>query len=350
MYLPLLLLDRFGWPGFLVFAIPNVLGCTLMGYVVRRRRSARMVCRHETAMRWFSLITVAFHLHFAGYLALQFLPAAAYELQASTAWIGAPLLLLLGGIALSSLGDRAWLALTGLVYLVSLAAFSALGIEPLAAIPRGGSQGGRDLLMLAPVFGIGFLLCPYLDLTFHRASRTAGSPHAFLAFGIAFVVMILLSCAYWSEPSRAMPFVAAHITAQSLFTVGAHLRELRLTAGPSPARRVAWMAAPLLVLPLTVLAATSDRPTGASDDLYLRFMVFYGLVFPAYVLLFIGPARPLRPTRTALLILGAVVLALAPLYELAFLQEITWVMIVPAAAAAGWLIAGERRGELTVIS
>ena len=35
MYLPVILLRRFGWLGFLAFAVPNVLGCAAFGYVLR---------------------------------------------------------------------------------------------------------------------------------------------------------------------------------------------------------------------------------------------------------------------------------------------------------------------------
>ena len=37
MYLPKLMMDLYGWWGFLVFAIPNVLGCCGFGYVLARR-------------------------------------------------------------------------------------------------------------------------------------------------------------------------------------------------------------------------------------------------------------------------------------------------------------------------
>ena len=34
MYLPVLLLRHFGWPGVLAFVVPNVAGCVAFGYVL----------------------------------------------------------------------------------------------------------------------------------------------------------------------------------------------------------------------------------------------------------------------------------------------------------------------------
>jgi hypothetical protein len=61
--------------------------------------------------------------------------------------------------------------------------------------------------------------------------------------------------------------------------------------------------------------------------IYRMFMAFYGLVFPAYVWLFMVPAlrhrRPVaaRPPRTATLVFfGAVVVMAAPMYWMGFIE------------------------------
>src|SRR6267142_6505142 len=65
MYLPRIMIERFGWPGFIVFAVPNVLGCAAFGYVVRNRaRSDAITARHGAAMTAFSAVTIAYHLFF----------------------------------------------------------------------------------------------------------------------------------------------------------------------------------------------------------------------------------------------------------------------------------------------
>ena len=36
MYLPRIMMERHGWAGFLAFAVPNVIGCTAFGFVLRK--------------------------------------------------------------------------------------------------------------------------------------------------------------------------------------------------------------------------------------------------------------------------------------------------------------------------
>ena len=45
MYLPVPLLREYGWAGFLAFAIPNLVGCTVFGYLVSRERSRESAYR-----------------------------------------------------------------------------------------------------------------------------------------------------------------------------------------------------------------------------------------------------------------------------------------------------------------
>ncbi|HWB19699.1 MAG TPA: hypothetical protein VG711_05310, partial [Phycisphaerales bacterium] len=65
MYLPRIMIERWGWPGFLVFAVPNVIGCAAMGYVVKSAaRSREIGSRHGRAMIAFSIVTIAYHAFF----------------------------------------------------------------------------------------------------------------------------------------------------------------------------------------------------------------------------------------------------------------------------------------------
>ena len=65
MLLPILLLHRYGWEGFAMFAISNVIGCTLFGYIVRTpERSRALVEKYARAMSWFAIVTIAFHAFF----------------------------------------------------------------------------------------------------------------------------------------------------------------------------------------------------------------------------------------------------------------------------------------------
>jgi hypothetical protein len=340
MFLPALMIDRFGWPGFAVFAVPNVLGCAAFGYVVStRQRSEMMVQQHGRAMVVFSLIAVAYHLFFLPFLFMELTPLAA---DAPGIALLATLVVFGVGLAISWLGDRGWPVLAVLVYALSLIAFAMIGFTAWDRLIQSGQEPLSELAWLAPVIAGGFLLCPYLDLTFHRALQRSPSRHAFGVFGVTFTVMIVLTCFLWFADMPALHVAAvAHIVAQTIFTVGAHLREVRLSASlRTGVTRAGLMILPLLAALLLPMARgiAPDAP-GLGEDLYLRFLVFYGLAFPAYVLVFIGPMRPARRTTFALFTAVIVIVVLSPLYELAFLHGRAWLMVVPTGLAIVWVSA-----------
>ncbi len=65
MFLPVLLVRNWGIWGWVVFAIPNIIGAAAMGWVIRSRDvSEHILERHRLAIAIFSLITVAFHIYF----------------------------------------------------------------------------------------------------------------------------------------------------------------------------------------------------------------------------------------------------------------------------------------------
>ncbi|MEC8319986.1 MAG: hypothetical protein VX012_01160, partial [Planctomycetota bacterium] len=67
MFLPIILLARFGWPGFWAFLIPNVLGCAAFGYIFDAESSRRFATDHARAIRWFAAATIAFQVFFLGW-------------------------------------------------------------------------------------------------------------------------------------------------------------------------------------------------------------------------------------------------------------------------------------------
>jgi hypothetical protein len=288
-------------------------------------------------MRWFSLVTVAYHVYFAAYVSMFLLPESW-----RAPWAGpvAAVLLLAVGLGLAALPSPGWLALALPVFAVSVAAGTLLWPGHLgeAAAPDGTSV--THLLGVAPVMGLGLVLCPYLDLTFHRALREAPSRHAFAIFGATFALMLVVSCLYWLPGGIDLrPIVLVHLAAQSAFTVGAHVREMRAarTAG-------GWLVAPLAAAALAYLPALGDDPPAAARDIFVRFLVFYALLFPAYVLLFMGPARPLRRGHRALALFALVVIALAPLYEAGFIGDAPLLLLIPVAAAGAWIAWRGRTG------
>jgi hypothetical protein len=336
MFLPRIMIDRYGLAGFLVFAVPNVLGCAGFGYVLGSpARSEAMARRHAGAIAAFSVVAIAFHMFFVAMLFDRFvLPAE------SPAWIPltAALAVFVAGRVLAEVGDRAWLVLAGLVYALSLIAFGATGLDAWPRLREVGIRDAGELAWLAPVITIGFLLCPFLDATFHRALQRGGR-HAFGVFGVTFTVMIVFTCFLWFAPSPALLGIGlAHIVAQSTFTVGAHLRELSESpALASRARQRELMLLPLAAAPLLLVArmfVTDDGGLGTA--LYIRFLVFYSLVFPAYVLAFIGPWRPAATATANLFRCGFVILLLAPLFELGFLHNRATLFVIPLLVLVAW--------------
>lgn len=331
LYLPVILIDRFGWPGFIVFAVPNVLGCVAFGFIVQTAaRSRTLIQRHGRAMTLFSMATVAYHVFFWVWLLdhLILLPNMAGALptgMAAALWAAS--------VLMSCGGDRPWLALGAIVMLISLVTLALAGVQPLSEIGGAGIDPPSELAWLALPIAFGFLLCPYLDLTFHRALQSSGRRWTFAVFGAAFTIMIVLTCVVWpriDEPSLRQVGLA-HLLAQTVFTVGAHLREIRLS--PALASRLGRALA--MTLPLAALALLpAARKLGDSilngEEVYLRFLVLYGLVFPAYVLMFM--AARARMSRRSVLTWAVLVTGSLPLFELGFMRHQPWMSAAAIAA------------------
>ena len=127
MWLPLVLIQRFGWPGFWLFLVPNVLGCVAMGYLIKSQESSqRMVAQQRGPMRWFSVATIAYQLFFLSYIFGNH--GGRFGLgQGTTGALVVPL----GAIALagaaSALPWRAWPWLGTLVFLATLVTWVRAG-------------------------------------------------------------------------------------------------------------------------------------------------------------------------------------------------------------------------------
>lgn len=351
MYLPRIMLDRHGWAGFLVFAIPNVIGCAALGYVLRTPGRARAIIdRHRFWALAFSFVTVAYHAFFVVFLAVRLLPADAAG-SGGTEQAGLGVLLVIGlaaaGGLLSRLGDRGWLMLAAAVWLCSVAVLLVLLGHPtrLGAMPV--VVDGLELLTLAPVTALGFLLCPYLDLTFLRAHEATAGTHAFGVFGAAFAVMLVLTCVLWYAQVPVLgPWALLHLGAQIVFTVGAHLRELRAHAPGGATQRTALLGGPFLIgLVFAGATAAGAGEWFVGEDSYMRFLAAYGLVFPAVVLLRVAAPVALPDARRGTLaMLGACVLC-APLFELAFIGRVPGTTL-PAVIAALVFVVLRRRAHL----
>src|SRR5262249_4159216 len=77
MFLPVLLVRDYGIWGWLIFAIPNMLGAAAMGWVTKSAASSiLMVDAHRKACRIFSVVTISFQIYFMLEIASQLLPTS----------------------------------------------------------------------------------------------------------------------------------------------------------------------------------------------------------------------------------------------------------------------------------
>lgn len=341
MFLPTILLRQFGWWGLIAFAVPNVIGCTAFGYVLTKKKSEDLTRNHISAMRCFSYIVIAYHMFFIPFFIAtakvplpDFLPQG-YETSFAVILAG---IVLAAAYAIILLPKRYWLLAALITYAISLATFTQLGFAPLEKITFSGELSLGQLPWIAIVFVFGFLLCPYLDLTFHYARCQSHSKHAFGVFGITFGLMILLTCAYsFSITTGLTLLVTTHIFVQIIFTVAAHLSQLQHTKTNKNSNMH-----PMLIIGCILIAAASlviqkiDHPLIISEEFYVRFLVFFGLVFPTYVLLFTGPGKIISRSRKNLIWYLAFVAVSIPLYEIGFFHGIAWLLMLPIAAIITW--------------
>ena len=352
MFLPILFLRDYGGWGWVLFAVPNVVGAAAMGWMLRDPDASRaMQQAHVPACRAFSLVTLAFHAFFI----LALMPRlVGNHIAGLTGILVLPFMLLLRGRGRG--GRRATVISSVVLALSVLAMLTVLALRGVPTFPAP-AKDRMDLLWLAPVTIFGFLLDPYLDLTFHRARQSttrAGGRTAFgLGFGVFFLLMIVFTAIYATPLMGALQsgrplsargdlfvlILTIHIAMQSAFTIAAHADSLRESHAPGepdnddgPAGRLvlAVVAVFLLALPLRLIQDRFPDYHGlrTGEVIYRVFLAFYGLVFPAYVWLFAVPRR-LRgggraptagPTRGQMVFFIAVLVLAAPMYWLSFIE------------------------------
>jgi hypothetical protein len=328
MFLPVLLVRDFGLWGWVVFALPNVAGAGAMGWAIRSDQSRRTVEAHRVACVAFSLVTLAFHGFFTFWMICLAAPR-------DFAWILAGMM----AIFLLLLWRPTWHRLTAVGALAaSIGCWVIMGDAGALSIPRP-MELSLGLAGLAAACVLGFALCPYLDLTFHKA-RQSSPPMAFgIGFGIVFLSMIVFTLLYAGHVlggPMLLRVLAVHWAVQTALTVGFHSRvilEHRTSA--------AW----LLVIPAAAVLGiwASGRHAGELGELIYRlFMSCYGLFFPAYVLLrMIPPARPIWAWLAACAVAS-------PFYWIAFIEgEMHWALAGVAIVLAARLLPAERRDART---
>ena len=345
MFLPVLLVRDYGIWGFVVFAVPNVIGAAAMAWVLPDAEASRaFVEKHGAACRWFSFVTVVFHIYFLAWIASWLVgpftvvrpllrrerPPNGAELECFLGLFAVHLILLYG----LAHRRRDWIVALSTLAL-SVAAATALWqgnwIPAVPTTPR----AGLDVLYLAPVCFSGFLLCPYLDLTFHRARQhltpSAGRAAFAMGFGGFFLLMILFSLAYIGLLVNAPCgldvtirfLLGLHLVGQSCLKLALHGSEVLRPLSKLKRITVLFALGTIAVLMLVLLrngGAICSLPAGETG--YRCFMGAYGLLFPAYVWIYGFGRRP-RSYKP----LAVVVLLAMPMFWLGFvLGQPVWLI------------------------
>ncbi|MEO1534579.1 MAG: hypothetical protein AAFS11_03345 [Planctomycetota bacterium] len=359
MYLPILMVRDLGLAGYLVFAIPNVVGAAAMGWVLRSPASSlALTTRHAGACRSFSIVTNGYHAFWASWLlayaAMQMdVPGWAWSLLlAAGLWAGIARLL----VAKDASARVAALLVLTFSLVAMLIWLSRTGdVSPTLAETLDARPFSADAMWMLPVSTLGFLLCPYLDLTFNRARQACETPAqsriAFgVGFGVCFALMIAFTLLYagplvgivdedqtagMTVPLLLGGALGVHVAMQLGFTVMAHGREVDRSGDATKHWHsvVVWSAIGFGIA-LAGLAEQRWFGMAPGEFGYRVFLSFYGLVFPAYVWINVVDVRrrAMRDAtpRSLAVTLAAMALA-APFYFVGFmLRDEPW--LVPGVA------------------
>lgn len=350
MYLPTLLVRDAGKLAFVAFIVPNAVGAGLVGWVLAGRGRAFAESKRPMILA-FTAATIAFH----GYWIVTRLAAPVdgdWALFAGGMLLGASLVL---NLAAATGGARGLAA--ALTMLFSLGAAFALLAYPADSPWLAG--GWADLSGIAAVCALGFGLCPYLDVTFHRCVAEARRPRAAFTIGFVLFAMVLLVVSrgralvplppgpVFIDAGVLAAVVGAHFGAQTAFTVAAQVQAIRPVTGVRVRTGVRATLVPGLVgvgLGVAAVSVGGSPLAGMTlDELgYRAFLGLYGLVFPAWLVLTIG-GRPAtsRRTLTALAVVCAAALPFF-VYGFVWLREV-WLIPGVAIVLLGRALADRRR-------
>lgn len=341
LFLPVLLVRELGTLGFVIFAVPNVLGAAIMGTILPSAAvSSQVVQRHRPALVAFSVVTVAFHLFFAAWMAPRLIGPMG-------PWIVLALVAVFTGVALRR-RDRSDL-IAAVVVLAITAGIALLALRNGLDFSWVPPRDPIGVAALAPVCAFGFFLCPYLDLTFHRArqrtSPAAGRVAFGVGFGVLFLAVILFSYGY-ARPlavavdgqapgglvkAFALP-LGLYMAMQIAYTVALHIVEV-IPEAKALGGRYSTLIALVIAGGAAALGFACNRGSlwyglDAGEVIYRCFMGFFGLCFPAYVWLCMLRRSP---SRRALGICAVAVVAALPLFFMGFVAG-RMVLLVPGVA------------------
>jgi hypothetical protein len=243
--------------------------------------------------------------------------------------------------------DAAWITVACVATGGSIALLWQMPVSPMGEWPDEGTLPRRDLLLAAPVIIAGFLACPALDLTFHRARQSVDSPRAFAVFGLTFGLTIVGVAMQWDGTAAAPGLAMLCVWCVQLpFTALAHLRELDgivrhgsldvrserepglVVSGPRLGDSLVRALVMVGVVAGIGIAVQSFAPASPfawyfpGETGYLRWLAMYGVVFPV-LLLAARAGWSFGKGAVAVLLAGMAA-------ELGFLQHSAWWLLWPA--------------------
>ncbi len=339
MFLPALLLRDLGWAGFLIFAVPNVIGAAAMGWILQSKRSSiELVTKHPIAVWCFSVVTLAFHLFWI--LWISSFIRTAFQIPNTH-------LAIVGGIVLAFIILSDWArrcnrmpqlaaALLAISLSVLIATYCTSDVKEANSALINSAPKSLAPLWMFPSMIFGFLLCPYLDITFHHArqqldTKKSGRLGFTLGFVGFFAPMILLTTRYSGVLAGALdgtnfvpiasPWLATglltHILCQWIFTVRAHLDRIR-TLPCAQAKQPLFIGIVVLAGFLGSFASKFPAYAGLTGGelIYRTFMSAYGLAFPAYILYRIAKKKPI-----SLATLWVAIALATPMFWMGFMER-----------------------------
>ena len=153
--------------------------------------------------------------------------------------------------------------------------------------------------------------------------------------------MLVLAAWVFESPfgiaAALLPFVVTQWTVQIVFTIGAHVREIKLLPG-------ALLGPGPMVLGAILVGAAAGLPVLASEATYMGFLGLCAVPFPIYVVAAAVAGRGRLEPGSGWLTLVVSGIA-APFAWLGFVDERT-ILLLPAAAIVaigGWLIGRRSR-------
>ncbi len=367
MFFPVLLVRDYGLWGWVAFAVPNVLGAAAMGTVLKSAEASRgLVEKHAGACKWFGRVTIAYQAYLIGALTGPIGLAAAGAIMVAILIVGKTV----------SLRDT-FAAVVVFAVSVGLFAYAQTTGElwtHLNPTEFAGRHSTTDLMMFIPAAVFGFALCPYLDLTFHRARQAtnpgAGRAAFAIGFGGVFFLMIIFSLAYagafgnvtahvgYDLSKKLWPVLLIQLIVQGAFTAAVHIRSLQSTqmAGREAGKTsgAGWaefglfitLAAGLMLGLGALLMDGEPGPwrhwqfvTSVTELGYRAFLLLYGTVFPAYVLICMTPTYRQVSHKARIGVFAVAATLSYPLACTAFIANRSlWVLPILAVMVVGRIV------------